>query len=219
MTEDSRAFVEKVWDAPLYLSYGQTESFGTLAAECEYKQGYHRNDLFFWFETPQVDADAYGELVYTTLVRDVMPLIRYRSMDATKLIDDPCPCGFFVRRLAKVRARCDEMVVCGMGNIGPWVFAELLRDVHGISNDWQAAIKNEANRDIIELRVEPTDGLNERQILDLVRDNLQRRFVDFSRNLSMQLYDLRIVAQGPGTLRGEARKLMRVVDERHALTG
>src|SRR3989442_462314 len=49
MTEEARNFVEATWEASLYLSYGQTESFGTLAAECERKDGYHRNDLFFFF--------------------------------------------------------------------------------------------------------------------------------------------------------------------------
>jgi phenylacetate-CoA ligase len=214
MTEEARGFVESVWDAPLYLSYGQTESFGTLGAECERKDGYHRNDLFFWFEMPEVDEDGYGELVYTTLARDVMPLIRYRSTDITKLIDDPCPCGFFVRRLAKVRARCDEMVVCGMGNVGPWVFEELLRGINGVSGDWQAGVGHEGTRDVIELRVELTDGLEQKDIEELVSRNLQQRFNDFWKNREMNLYDLRIVARHVGSLRGDARKLNRVVDER-----
>ena len=215
MTEEARIFVEKVWTAPLYLSYGQTESFGTLGAECERKDGYHRNDLFFWFETPQVNTDNYGELVYTTLARDVMPLIRYRSTDISRLVDEPCACGFFVKRLAKVRARCDEMVVCGMGNIGPWVFEELLRDVNGISSDWQAAVSHPNGRDIIELRVELTDGLKQHEVEEIIKANLRRNFADFAKNLEMRLYDLRVVAVGQGTLRGEQRKIRRVLDERN----
>src|SRR5438128_1046685 len=115
ITEEARHIVESVWNAPLYLSYGQTESFGTLGAECERQDGYHRNDLFFFFETPETDVEGYGELVYTTLVRDVMPLIRYRSTDLTRLVDEPCACGLFAKRIAKVRSRIDEMVVFGMG--------------------------------------------------------------------------------------------------------
>src|SRR5467141_3310119 len=154
IAEEARHFVEGVWGAPLYLSYGQTESFGTLGAECERQDGYHRNDLFFFFETPETDADGYGELVYTTLVRDVMPLIRYRSTDLTSLIDEPCACGLFAKRIAKIRSRTDEMVVCGMGNVGPWVFAELLRNVNGHGGDWQAVIKHHGGRDVVELRIE-----------------------------------------------------------------
>src|SRR3989442_7702804 len=128
ITEEARTDVEQIWGAPLYLSYGQAESFGTLGVECKRQDGYHRNDLFFYFETPEVDTEGYGELVYTTLARDVMPLIRYRSTDLTRLVDDPCECGLFAKRLAKIRSRIDEMVVCGMGNVGPWVFAESFRD-------------------------------------------------------------------------------------------
>ncbi len=217
ITEEARHVVESVWSAPIYLSYGQTESFGTLGVECDLKNGYHRNDLYFFFETPEVEADGYGELVYTTLARDVMPLIRYRSTDVTKLIDEPCPCGLFARRITKIRARCDEMVVCGMGNVGPWVFEELLRGVAGVSNDWQVAVRHEGARDVIELRVELTDGLSQSDIQELVDRNLHQHFADFSKNLEMRLYDLRVVARGSGSLRGNARKLNRVVDERQML--
>jgi len=214
MAEEARGFVEGIWNAPLYLSYGQTESFGTLGAECERKDGYHRNDLFFWFETREVGEDGFGELVYTTLARNVMPLIRYRSADLTKLIDDRCPCGFFVGRLAKIRARCDEMVVCGMGNVGPWVFEEILNSVNGISNDWQVGINHRQGCDLIEVRVELTDGLARKDVEDLVLARLRRDFTDFSRNLEMKLYDLQVVAFEPGTLRRGARKIKRVIDER-----
>src|SRR5205807_5956503 len=90
IAESARQLVEQTWGAPLYLNYGQTESFGALGAECRMKNGYHRNDLYFFFETPVVDADGYGEVVYTTLSRRAMPLIRYRSSDLTYLVDGQC---------------------------------------------------------------------------------------------------------------------------------
>ena len=125
IAESARREVERVWGAPLYLNYGQTEAFGSLGLECREQQGYHRNDLHFLFEIDRAGADGYGELIYTTLTRDVMPLIRYRASDVTRLIEEPCACGLFAKRLAKIRARADEMVVCGMGNVGPWVFDEV----------------------------------------------------------------------------------------------
>jgi phenylacetate-CoA ligase len=146
-----------------------------------------------------------------------MPLIRYRSSDVTKLIEEPCPCGLFAHRIAKIRARCDEMVVCGMGNVGPWVFEELLRGIEGISSDWQVGVRNERTRDVIELRLELTDGLGQKDIEQLVRENLNERFSDFSKNLEMKLYHLRVVAHRMGSLRGTARKLNRVIDERRML--
>ena len=213
ISEESRRIVENVWDAPLYLNYGQTESFGVLGSECKLKDGYHRIDPFFFFETPERDADGYGELVYTTLVRDVMPLIRYRSTDLTRLIEEPCACGMFAKRIAKTRSRADEMVVCGMGNVGPWVFAELLKDVPGPGTDWQAVIRHDGRQDVVELHVELESFAHQAEIERAVLKNLHARFADFWRNYEMKLYDLRVIPSTPGALR-PGRKLKRVLDER-----
>lgn len=212
MAESARGEVERIWRAPLYLTYGQTEAFGSLGIECREQQGYHRNDLHFLFEMDGTDGDGYGELIYTTLTRDVMPLIRYRSSDVTRLVEEPCTCGLFARRFARIRARADEMVVCGMGNVGPWVFDEILLGVARAGDDWQAMLRHNGRVDVIELSVETAvgteDGL-ERAVLA----NLRERFPDFWKNREMKLYELRIAPALPGTLR-QGRKLRRIVDER-----
>src|SRR6266436_9757658 len=213
IAEEARHFAEGVWGAPLYLSYGQTESFGTLGAECERKDGYHRNDLFFFFETPDTDEEGYGELVYTTLVRDVMPLIRYRSTDLTSLVDEPFACGLFAKRIAKVRSRIDEMVVCGMGNVGPWVFDEALRNVNGHGADWQAVIKHDGRRDIIELNLELAHFDHQPEVEHAALDNLRTGFADFWKNYERKLYEFHVVPCEPGSLRN-GRKLKRVLDQR-----
>jgi phenylacetate-CoA ligase len=229
IAESARAEVERVWGAPMLLNYGQTEAFGSLGLECLQKQGYHRNDLHFLFEIDRPDADGYGELVYTTLTRDVMPLIRYRASDVTKLVEEPCACGLFAKRLAKVRSRADEMVVCGMGNVGPWAFEEILRGVEGVGDEWQAVLSNNGRFDVFELRVETEVGgrrsevggrseVGERseaaEALDrAIRANVKERFPDFWKNLQMGLYELRVTPFAPGSLR-TGRKLKRIVDER-----
>src|SRR6266516_850145 len=96
---------------------------------------------------PARRADGYGEVVYTTLSTRVMPLIRYRSSDLTRLIDGRCECGISMGRLAKIRGRCDEMVVCGMGNVGPWVFDEVLRGITDVGTDWQVVVRHDGPRD------------------------------------------------------------------------
>ncbi len=217
ITEAARSMVERVWGAPLYLNYGQTESFGALGAECKMKDGYHRNDLYFFFELDNVDEDGYGEVIYTTLARDVMPLIRYRSTDVARLVDEPCECGIFAGRIGKIRGRCDEMVVCGMGNVGPWVFEELLRGIEGTGEDWQAVVLHENARDVVELHVELDDATRHSAVEESVHRNLRERFSDFSKNREMKLYDLRVVAYRSGSLRAGERKLRRVIDERQIL--
>ena len=216
IAETARAAVERAWGAPLYLNYGQTEAFGALGVECARRDGYHRNDLNFIFEVADTDEEGYGELIYTTLNRDVMPLIRYRSTDVTRLMEEPCACGLFARRIGKIRARCDEMVVCGMGNVGPWVFAEILSGVAPAGADWQAVVKNDGRRDVVELHVETEDPSRRAELELTVRSRLRERFADFWKNYEMRLYDLQVVACARGSLRA-GRKLRRVVDERHML--
>ena len=216
MTEQARARVEAVWRAPLYRSYGQTEAFGSMGVECAQQDGYHRNDLNYFFEVAGADGEGYGELVYTTLNRDVMPLLRYRSTDVTRMVEEPCACGLFVNRIGKIRARCDEMVVCGMGNVGPWVFAELLSAAPGAGAEWQAVVTSDGRRDLIELRVETHDPDAQHAIEAAVLAGLRERFPDFWKNREMKLYDLRVVACPPRSLRTK-RKLKRVVDERQML--
>ncbi len=214
ISETARRAVEETWESPLYLNYGQTESFGALGAECRVKNGYHRNDLYFFFETPVTDADGYGELVYTTLSNRAMPLIRYRSGDLTRLVDGQCECGISMGRLAKIRSRCDEMVVCGMGNVGAWVFDEVLRGITGIGGDWQVVIGQNGPRDEVVLHVEMEDQSAQNAVETLVLANLRERFGDFWRNRDMRLYELRVMVHPLGSVRSGGRKLRRVVDER-----
>ncbi len=218
IAESARAEVERVWGAPMYLNYGQTEAFGSIGLECAQKAGYHRNDLHFMFEILEPDAQGYGELVYTTLTRDVMPLIRYRASDITRFIDEPCPCGLFARRLAKIRARADEMVVCGMGNVGPWVFEEILRGIDVAGPDWQVLLDSNGRYDTLDLAIELPEDADATAIRAAVLTNVQVRFPDFWKNLSMGLYDLRVTPVPRGVLRS-GRKLRRIVDTRASRMG
>jgi phenylacetate-CoA ligase len=214
ISESARREVEEIWGSPLYLNYGQTESFGALGAECRLKNGYHRNDLYFFFEVKDPDADGYGEIVYTTLSQRAMPLIRYRSSDLSTIVNSPCECGISMGRLAKIRSRCDEMVVCGMGNVGPWVFDEVLKDIAGIGDDWQVVIGHAGSRDLVQLHVEVDDPSRQNAVEASVHANLRERFADFWRNRELKLYELQVAFHRTGRLRGQARKLRRIIDER-----
>ena len=213
VNEETRREVERIWSAKFFLNYGQTESFGVLGVECAAQNGYHRNDLNFFFEMPATNLDGYGELVYTTLTREIMPLIRYRSTDVTKLIDEPCACGLSLKRIAKIKGRVDEMIVCGMGNISPWVFSEILRGVKDATDEWQVRVWHENKTDVVELRVETTDSQNghtPQSVECAIRENLRISFPDFQKNLEMKLYELRVVPVARQSLR-TARKLKRLI--------
>lgn len=91
--------------------------------------------------------------------------------------------GLFAKRIAKIRSRTDEMVVCGMGNVGPWVFEEVLRNVNGHGADWQAVIKHDGRRDVVELRVELEHPNHQPEVERAVLDNLRVGFADFGRTM------------------------------------
>src|SRR5439155_9532608 len=139
-----------------------------------------------------VDADGYGEVVYTTLSERAMPFIRYRSSDLSSLVNEPCECGISMGRLAKIRSRCDEMVVCGMGNVGPWVFDEVLQGIPGIGDDWQDVVGHDGLRDVVVLHVEIKDASRQPTLESGIVTNLRERFGDFWRNRELRLYDLQV---------------------------
>jgi len=115
MSEDTRHYIESAWNTKVYIGYGQTESFGQVGTECPAQRGYHIDDFNLYCEIVDKGEDGYGELVYTTLSRVVMPLIRYRSTDITAFLNEPCTCTLkAARRIAKIRGRSDEMVICAL---------------------------------------------------------------------------------------------------------
>jgi phenylacetate-coenzyme A ligase PaaK-like adenylate-forming protein len=101
-----------------------------------------------------------------------------------------------------------------MGNIGPWVFEEIVRGADGVGDDWQVVVRQEGSRDVVELHLEMVDTACRGPVENRIHANLRERFADFWKNREMNLYDLRVQAHRPGSLRGSGRKLRRVVDER-----
>jgi phenylacetate-coenzyme A ligase PaaK-like adenylate-forming protein len=101
-----------------------------------------------------------------------------------------------------------------MGNVGPWVFDEVLRGVTGIGGDWQVVIGYDGPRDAVVIHVEMADTSGQRAAETQILTHVRERFRDFWRNREMRLYELRVVAHRLGSLRGHGRKLRRVVDER-----
>lgn len=214
MTEDTRRYIESVWNTDVYLSYGQTEAFGSIGVECRFKNGYHLNEVNLFPEIINPDQDGYGELVYTTTTREIMPFIRYRSADITKLMDDPCECELkSLRRLARIRGRCDELVNCGMGNISPWFIEEILRGVPGITEDWQVSIQRPGNRDMTEFRLELLEGADAELVKKHIMQNIEQRQPECWRDYTLRMFDMTFRFNPRGVLRGP-RKLRRVVDER-----
>ena len=215
MTEVYRDFVQRVWKAPVLLGYGSTEQGGGVGMECLRREGYHLDEFNFLFEILDPDPEGYGELVVSTLSRRTMPLIRYRVRDMTRWIEQPCPCGVTIRRIERIRGRRDEMVVMGAGNMHPEIFERVLHDVAGLSENWQVAVRQEGLHDILEFRLELSNGITNAAVENEVREHLRTRYPDVWANQTCGMYRLAFRFMPPGSL-GQGRKPRRLVDERNA---
>ncbi|HEV3277311.1 MAG TPA: AMP-binding protein [Terriglobia bacterium] len=213
MTDVYRRYVEDVWKAPVILGYGSTEAAGGVGMECVRQDGYHLDEYDCLFEIVDRDEQGYGELVMTTLTRRTEPLIRYRMRDVTRFAPGPCACGVTLKRIEPIRGRRDEMVVMGAGNMHPGIFERILHDVEGISPNWQVAVRQEGLRDILEFRLELTNGIGQEHVEQSVRHNLEGRYPEVWANHVCGMYNLCFSYQPPGTF-GRARKARRLVDER-----
>ena len=100
-------WMEQVWGgATVKMCYGSVEMGGGLGFQpCPNHDGYHIDDINFLPEIIEADADGYGEIVFTTLTRRVMPLFRYRTHDVARLDAAGCRCGIPGPRLSKLRGR------------------------------------------------------------------------------------------------------------------
>jgi len=215
MSDVYRDYVQRVWKCPVVLGYGSTEQGGGVGMECLRREGIHVDEYNFYFEILEPDAEGYGELAVTTLSRRTMPLIRYRVRDLTRWIQEPCPCGATIRRIARIRGRRDEMVVMGAGNMYPEIFERVLHDVAGLSDNWQVAVRQEGLHDILEFRLELNNGINDSAVEGAVRNNLRSRYPDVWANQVCGMYRLEFRFLPPGSL-GQGRKPRRLVDERNS---
>lgn len=213
MTDAYRRYVQDVWKAPIVLGYGSTEAGGGVGMECQERNGYHIDEYDFLFEILEPDEEGYGELVMTTLSRRTQPLIRYRMRDVTRFVEGRCPCGVQLRRIARIKGRRDEMVVMGAGNMHPEIFERVLDGIEGISGNWQVAVRQEGVHDVLEFRLELSNGISRERIEESVCRNLEARYPEVWANHLCGMYRIDFRFLAPGAIE-RSRKPKRLVDER-----
>ena len=143
-----------------------------VAVECEAQDGFHFNeaDLVLEIVHPEtgapVPAGEEGELVFTTLTREAMPLIRYRTHDLSRLISEPCTCGAAsLLKIDTVKKRLESIATIGDGDeIYPALFDDVLFEIPGLV-DYQVIAKKEGGMDRLDFKVEmvpdQTGGISE----------------------------------------------------------
>ena len=160
-SEALRARLESVWGMTAYDTYGLSEIIGPgVAWECPARDGMHINEDAYLPEiidphTGAVLPDGQtGELVLSSLAREAMPLLRYRTGDLTALDRRPCACGRTLVRMRRVTERADQMVVVRGVNVFPGQITAALLSVDGLRADWRAAVSRPAALDVLTVEVE-----------------------------------------------------------------
>lgn len=157
----------------LYDIYGLTEIYGPgIAMSCQYETGMHYWDDYVYFEiidpkTGELLPDGQvGELVITAFRKEGGPLIRYRTHDLTRIMSDECPCGCKYPRIDILTGRTDDMVKVKGVNIYPGQIEDMLRDVEGVSSEYQVMIDHLNGKDIMTLFFE-TEHMEQKKEIQL----------------------------------------------------
>lgn len=160
-TEEMREQIEKNLGIFVTDNYGMTELTGPgVSGECEYRCGLHfAEDAFLpeIIDTATGERKApgeSGELVVTTLLREGMPVLRYRTKDITRLNYEPCCCGRTHVRMDKVTGRTDDMMIIKGVNVFPSQIESVLVSTKGIGPHYQLVIRRQNFMDNLEVKVE-----------------------------------------------------------------
>jgi phenylacetate-CoA ligase len=166
-TEEMRRELETRMNIEAYDSYGLTEIIGPgVALECPYHDGLHIWEDHFLPEVVDPDTGAplpngsTGELVLTTITRQAMPLLRYRTRDRVALKHETCRCGRTMVRMGKVQGRTDDMLIVRGVNVFPSQIEEVVLATPGVEPHYQILVDRPKNKlDTLEVWVESAPTL------------------------------------------------------------
>ena len=160
-SEEQRQRIEQNLGVKAYNSYGISEMMGPgVAFECPEQNGLHIWEDYFIVEiidpvTLQPVADGeLGELVLTTINREGMPLLRYRTRDLTRILPGKCACGRTHKRLARLQGRSDDMIILKGVNIFPIQIEKILLKFRELSTDYLSALETTDSGDVMTVEVE-----------------------------------------------------------------
>ncbi len=173
-TEEMREKLESLFDINAYNIYGLTEIAGPgVAYECPMKNGMHINEDHVIAEIvdpvtgEQLPYGQSGELVFTTITKTGMPMIRYRTHDICVLDTTPCECGRTHMRMSRITGRTDDMLVIRGVNVFPSQIEEVLLKIPGVAPHYMLVIDRVNSTDRLEVQVELTDEIFSDTVSDI----------------------------------------------------
>ena len=217
-SESMRSEIESSWNMRATDIYGLSEIIGPgVAQECTHKSGLHIfHDVFL----PEVLDPAtgkavpegqYGELVFTTLTKAGMPLIRYRTRDITKITYETCACGRTSPRVSKFHGRTDDMLIIRGINVFPSQIEHVLLNIEGVQPHYQLIVDRKANwLDDLEVHVEVDEKIfsDEIKVLQALEAKIRREME------AVLGISAKVKLVEPKSLQRSEGKAKRVIDKR-----
>jgi len=178
-SEEARKRVEDTFGLRAHDCYGLSELYGPgVAVECEERNGLHVWGDEFLVETINpytgevLDPGSEGELVFTMLSREAMPLLRYRTRDLSRVFEDKCACGRYHSRIQRIKGRSDDMLIVGGVNVFPSQVEHVLMNVSGLGDQYQIVVSRE-QLDRLSLKVEAAkERLNDPKLMQEVQSQI-----------------------------------------------
>ena len=216
-SENMRKEIESKWEIDAYDVYGMTELIGPgVASECAGKNGLHLAEDHFLAEIIDPDSGevlpygSHGELVITSLTKQALPLVRYRTRDLTRINREPCECGRTHARIQKILGRSDDMLIIRGVNVFPSMVESILLQIPGIEPQYQLVVNRVSNLDRLEVQVEVSEGVFSDEVRKL--EELEARI---TRDLDSGLgISVRVRLVEPRSIERSEGKAKRIIDNR-----
>ncbi|HAZ05896.1 phenylacetate--CoA ligase [Acetobacterium wieringae] len=216
-SENIRKDIEKKLKIKAYDIYGLSEIMGPgVAIECECQEGLHVWEDHFIPEI--IDPNTLevlpygeqGELVITTITKEGIPILRYRTRDITRIIAEPCSCGRTHLRINRLQGRSDDMLIIRGVNVFPTQIESVLLEIGEVEPHYQLVVRRDGSLDTLEVKVELSEALFSDRISNL--ENLEKRIRD--RIQSTIGVSTKVALVEPKSLPRSEGKSQRVVDLR-----
>lgn len=202
----------RIWDCEVYSHYGMTEMGFGGGVECGARNGYHLREADLYFEIvdpvtgrPALEGEP-GEVVFTTLTRRAMPLIRYRTGDVGRFVTEKCPCGTVLKTMARIRHRLQSIRPMAQG--GFLSMADLDEAVFSVENvlDFSALLTGEQGQERLRIEAQVTEA-GSRETMAEIEEALDAVPVIRSALLSgMLVLDVCLMPEGPAG--GAAKRVL-----------
>ncbi len=216
-SETTRERIEQIFNIEAFNSYGLSEMNGPgVAFECQFKKGMHLWEDNFILEiidpsTEKVLPDGEeGEIVLTSVNREAMPILRYRTGDIAVVYPDKCRCGRSHRRISRIKGRVDDMLIIRGVNVFPSEVERILMSLPEVGRNYQIILEREKSLDVMRIKVEI-----KKELFDGSLEHLRRLENKVKAKLASELIlTPRVELVEPATLPRTTGKAKRVIDKR-----